>query len=62
MGKTQYHIEIAYNKEEGKILIEEHVGIPGSSWTKWKEGIIPIGYLTKPTTQQEIADMINDKL
>lgn len=62
LGRGTYHLEIAYNREEGIICIEEHVGTVGNNWTKWKEGTTPIGYLTKKTTQQEIADMIAERL
>lgn len=53
---SSYHIEIAWS--DGKILVEEHVGTVGNSWTKWTEGVIPCGYLSRPMTQQEIADQI----
>lgn len=62
MKAGTYHIEIAYEKESGKILYEEHVGTVGQSYVSWEDGIYAIGYLTKPTTQQEIADMIDEKM
>ena len=55
-----YHIEIAWSGENGKILVEEHVGTVGNSWTNWQDGVIPCGYLSRPMTQQEIADQIAD--
>lgn len=57
-----YHIEIAWARDEGRILVEEHVGPVGNSCVQWGEGIIPCGYLTQPMTQQAIADQVADAI
>lgn len=57
-----YHIEIAWNPDDGHICVEEHVGTVGSNWVQWADGIVPCGYLARPMTQQEIADQIAEAL
>lgn len=59
---TGYHIEIAWDPDTGKICYEEHVGSPGHQWVVWSEGMIPCGYLTRPMTQQDIADQVKESL
>lgn len=57
-----YHIEIAYDTENGKICIEEFVGPVGSHRVVWVDGVVSCGYLYRPMTQQEIADQIADHI
>ena len=57
-----YHIEIAWDPTAGRICIEEHVGPVGSFMCKLVDGIVPCGYLTRPMTQQEIADQVAEAI
>lgn len=59
---SSYHIEIAWDRDTGRILIEEHVGPVGNSWVEWTDGVIPCGYLSRPMTQQEIADQVAEQI
>lgn len=59
---SSYHIEIAWAMDDGKILVEEHVGPVGNSWCQWTDGVIPCGYLSRPMTQQEIADQVAESI
>lgn len=56
-GGSSYHIEIAWDQDEGRILVEEHVGQVGDNRRNWN-GAIFCGFLARPMTQQEIADQI----
>ena len=54
-------IQVGYNHKTGEIRCTFHV--TPNSWTEWNdENVIHVGYFSRKTTMQEIADCIAEVL
>ena len=53
------YTQISYNMATGEVISDVFFDFSGSSWVEYHDShIITIGNLHKPTTMQEIADLI----
>lgn len=57
-----HHMEIAYDTESRKLCVEEFTGPIGTHQAVWSDGVISCGCVSKPIRQQDIADMVAEKL
>lgn len=55
---SRYCLQVGYVPSEGRIIFEEQIGT--DSWVEWTDEVINIGHLTRPYTQQELADLVYD--
>lgn len=62
-GCNGCYVQISYDRADGEVLADYHCSLGHNSWSQYRQSsIINICFLDYPTTMQEIADRIADRL
>lgn len=62
-GCNGCYVQISYDRADGEILADYHCSLGHNSWSEYRQSsILSVCFLDHPTTMQEIADKIAERL